>query len=78
MLGFSDDAPGPGTYDPGKKIFVRRDGKFQFFGSTANRFPNSENNINEIGPGHYHSEPKLGHKKPDIKLKKPHNREAKR
>ena len=56
MIDFKDDEPGPGHYDA---HFLRRNntrGRYQFFGSTAERFPEME--TTEIGPTTYQTEMK--------------------
>ena len=55
MLGFDDDAPGPGSYNLSGLKKNNKESKFQFFGSTANRF-STEYEMNDVGPGHYNTE----------------------
>lgn len=40
MLGFEDHSPGPGSYNPSAKAHDKKPLKFQFFGSTVERFDN--------------------------------------
>lgn len=35
MLGFEDEAPGPGSYDYASLTSKKKTAKFQFFGSTV-------------------------------------------
>lgn len=39
MINFKDDQPGPGTYEIHHQASLKTPKKFQFFGSTAERFP---------------------------------------
>jgi len=42
MIDFKDDQPGPGSYEPISslsKLQIKTQSKFQFFGSTVERFP---------------------------------------
>jgi len=52
MINFKDDAPGPGSYDVNLKPEQSVPNKFQFFGSTVDRF-NEKNENQAIGPGSY-------------------------
>lgn len=52
MIDYKDEQPGPGSYDPpalppGPRVLPR----FQFFGSTVERFPQQEEQV--VGPGLY-------------------------
>jgi hypothetical protein len=52
MINFKDDAPGPGSYDVNSKNEQSVPNKFQFFGSTVDRF-NERSESEAIGPGSY-------------------------
>lgn len=39
MINYKDDMPGPGAYDVRSQSNLKTPAKFQFFGSTAQRFP---------------------------------------
>ena len=41
MINYKDDMPGPGAYELHSYNNIKTPAKFQFFGSTAERFPDS-------------------------------------
>lgn len=51
MIDYKDEDPGPGSYEPARMSSNKVLQKFQFFGSTVERFPAKEQDV--IGPGSY-------------------------
>ena len=58
MINFKDDRPGPGAYDVKNALNTKTPRKFQFFGSTVERFPEVSHE-KVIGPGSYQVESHL-------------------
>ena len=77
MIDFKDDHPGPGAYELNHNKLEQTPKRFQFFGSTVERFP--ENRFEEtIGPGSYKvSEKQQQSLKPDnfLSFEKPEKEE---
>lgn len=57
MIDFKDEDPGPGAYDIAKDGGNQAPNKFQFFGSTVERFPEGKK-LDSLGPGSYKIEEK--------------------
>jgi hypothetical protein len=52
MINFKDDQPGPGAYEILHQKSLNTPKKFQFFGSTVERFPEHTEEC-KVGPGYY-------------------------
>jgi hypothetical protein len=57
MIDYKDDQPGPGSYEVRSKTQSKKESKFQFFGSTVDRFSDKKGAEN-LGPGSYQIEHK--------------------
>lgn len=52
MIDFKDADPGPGAYEIARDVGNQAPNKFQFFGSTVERFSEGKK-LDSLGPGSY-------------------------